>query len=111
MIRTLDTAAPVNANPLPGILRALQAALLGRPASRSRESHPVHELASGSTMVLCEPFGRRVECLDGCVWITLDGDPRDIVVEAGQTFTADRNQRALIHALEASLVRVNRPAP
>ena len=110
MISTLDTAAPVTANPLPGLLRALYAAATGRPAARSRESHPVHELARGRTLTLCEALGQRVECLDGCVWITLDGDRRDIVVEAGQAFTADRNQRALIHALEASLVCVTRPA-
>jgi len=109
MIRTLDAAASVSANPLPGILRALCAALLGRPAASSRASHPVHELPSGRTLVLCAPLGQRMECVDGCVWITLDGDPRDIVLEAGQTFTADRNQRALIHALEASLLRVTRP--
>lgn len=61
-------------------------------------------------MILCEPLGQRVECLGGCVWITLDGDRRDIVVEGGQAFTADRDQRALIHALEASLLRVSYPA-
>lgn len=106
MISTVDTAAPVAANPLPGLLRALHAIVLGRPAARSRESQAAHELPKGRTLTLRKPLGQRVECLDGCVWITLDGDPRDVVLEAGQAFTADRNQPALIHALEASLVRV-----
>jgi len=109
MISTVNTAASVTAYPLPGLLRALFAAVIGRPVACSRESYPVHELPNGRTLILSAPLGQRVECLGGSVWITLDGDPRDIIVEAGQAFTADRNQRALIHALEASLVRVTRP--
>jgi hypothetical protein len=110
MITTLDTASPATANPLPGLLRALRDAVLGKPAARSREWLAVHELPLAHTLTLFEPLGHELECLAGCVWITLDGDPRDVVIEAGQAFTADRNQRTLIHALEASLVRVTRPA-
>ena len=45
--------------------------------------------------------GRRVECLSGCLWITQDGDPRDVVLEAGQAFEFDRDG-ALLSALDDS---------
>lgn len=74
-----------------------------RPAQDSRT---LHRLAKGSFLNLQRPRGQRVECLKGCLWITLDYDSRDFIVEAGQSFTADRQQRALIHALAASHLRV-----
>ena len=45
--------------------------------------------------------GRRVECLSGCLWITQDGDPRDVVLGAGQAFDFDRDG-AILSALDDS---------
>ena len=45
------------------------------------------------------PLGQRVECLGGSLWITQDGDIRDVVVDAGQGFAFDRPGHALISAL------------
>lgn len=33
--------------------------------------------------------GTRVRAVDGTVWITIDADPRDIVLDAGQSFVVD----------------------
>jgi Protein of unknown function (DUF2917) len=76
------------------------------PASPSRDVQAVHQLPQAHTMTLAEPLGHALVCLAGCIWITQDGDPRDVVINAGQVFTPDRNRRTLIHALEASQVRV-----
>ena len=46
--------------------------------------------------------GVRVSCNEGCLWITLDNDPRDIVLEPGQFFAGTQHRRALIYALQAS---------
>jgi len=50
----------------------------------------------------------RIECLAGCVWLTHDGDPRDVVLQAPATHLADRDSRLLIHALDDAKVRVSR---
>jgi hypothetical protein len=46
--------------------------------------------------------GRRVECLSGSIWITQDGDPRDIVLAAGEAFDFDRRGDALLSAFADS---------
>jgi hypothetical protein len=51
--------------------------------------------------VRAEP-GQRVECLSGWLWITQDGDRRDIVLGSGDGFEFDRPGNALVSALDDS---------
>jgi hypothetical protein len=46
--------------------------------------------------------GRRIEALSGCLWVTMDHDLRDIVVEAGEGFSIDRDDDTLVSALDHS---------
>jgi DUF2917 family protein len=46
--------------------------------------------------------GRRVECLSGSIWITQDGDRRDIVLGTGEAFDFDRRGDALLSAFADS---------
>ncbi len=48
--------------------------------------------------------GMEIACLSGCVWLTMEGDSRDITLAAGDAFTLERNGLALISAIEPSLV-------
>jgi hypothetical protein len=49
--------------------------------------------------------GQRIECRTGQLWITQDGDPRDVILDADQCFTLDRSGHALVSALkDASFV-------
>jgi hypothetical protein len=48
------------------------------------------------------PYDHRVECLSGALWITQDGDSRDIILAPGDSFSFDRIGDALISALEDS---------
>ena len=45
----------------------------------------------------------------GCLWVTMDGDQRDIVLRAGDRWTVERNGRTLIHAHVPSTVRLTMP--
>jgi hypothetical protein len=52
----------------------------------------------------------RIACVEGTVWITLDSDPRDIVLEASGVFITQEHRRALVYAMEPSTITVT-PAP
>jgi hypothetical protein len=69
----------------------------------------VREIARNDIVEVTQPLYVAIECLKGSVWVTLDGDSRDVVLDAGQTFVVDRNQRTLLQALEAARVRFVKP--
>ena len=46
----------------------------------------------------------------GCLWITMDGDRRDIVLGAGESWTVERNGRTLVYAEAPSTLRIAAPA-
>jgi hypothetical protein len=46
--------------------------------------------------------GTRITCCRGSLWVTLDNDPRDIVLEAGESFFGSEHRRALVYAFQAS---------
>ena len=68
------------------------------------------EIARNQILEVKQPLGVTIECLDGSIWVTLDGDSRDVVLGAGQSFVVDRNHRTLLQALDAARVRLIEPA-
>jgi hypothetical protein len=60
-------------------------------------------LARGSIRHLAARPGRRVVVLRGSIWITRDGDPRDIVLEGGESFDFDGRGDALLSAFDDSI--------
>jgi hypothetical protein len=48
----------------------------------------------------------RFTCREGALWITLDNDERDVVIEAGEDFTTPEHRRALVYALQPSRLYV-----
>lgn len=78
---------------------------LGKPLQ-----YITQEIAKNGIVEVQQPLGVTIECLEGSVWVTLDNDARDVVLEVGQTFVVDRNQRTLLLALTAARVRLMEPA-
>jgi hypothetical protein len=71
-------------------------------------------LLGRETLRLTRGKGETIVCRTGAVWITVDHDRRDTILEPGQSFTLDSDESVLVHAFEASTVGViasPRPAP
>lgn len=66
-------------------------------------------LAKGAMVSVPDIDGFHLHCREGSLWLTLDHDPRDIVLEAGARYTGSGHRRALIYALEKSCLTL-RPA-
>lgn len=63
---------------------------------------PVRRLPRRGLLRVPEGLGRAVVCLEGCLWITVDDDPRDVVLGPGEQHVFDRSGRALVSAFEPS---------
>lgn len=45
-------------------------------------------------------------CLEGELWLTRDLDPEDHILQSGQRFTIVRSDKAIVHALRQSRIRL-----
>jgi Protein of unknown function (DUF2917) len=61
------------------------------------------------TLVLENARGTVIAVDHGCLWITLEGDTRDIVLTDGMRFEIDRRGRTIAVAEENTRVRLSTP--
>lgn len=66
-------------------------------------------LGPGELLNLERAAGARIGSRGGSVWITQDGDPRDIVLEAGEVFELDRDSPVIVQAIATAVVTVAAP--
>jgi hypothetical protein len=77
----------------------------------SRRTHDV-ALRAGDVLPIDVRGARAVvECLEGRVWVTQQGDSRDIVLRPGRSFTLSRRGRGVIQTLRAARVRLGGAEP
>src|SRR5947209_2348921 len=68
-------------------------------------------LAPGELLNIEHAAGARIGSRNGSVWITQDGDPRDIVLEPGDVFELDRDSPVIVQAIENAVVTIADPVP
>jgi hypothetical protein len=69
--------------------------------------HTNHELDAHASLALRDAGGRTIRCVSGSVWLTMEGDLRDIVLAAGESFIVDRNGITILAAQKRSVVEVS----
>ena len=73
------------------------------------ELHTKRKIDPRRGLTLSDAAGREVTCLTGTVWLTMEGDPRDVVLEAGASFVIDRDGLTILAAQAPSEVTVSVP--
>lgn len=68
------------------------------------------ELDQALFLRIAEAAGTTVACLDGCLWITRDGCPKDTLLTPGERYIVEDATRVIVSALGPSLARVSQPA-
>lgn len=66
-------------------------------------------LAHQATMRINDPAGLEITATRGTIWLTLDGDLRDVILTAGtsdDTFITTEHRTAILYALADSQVSV-----
>ena len=61
------------------------------------------------SLVLDGAEGTIISVDSGCLWVTLENDPRDVVLGRGMRFEVDRSGRTVVVAEEDSRLRLTRP--
>jgi hypothetical protein len=59
-------------------------------------------LRKGEVHRIPKGLGRRIEALNGSLWVTMDNDLRDIMITTGEGFTLDTGRETLVSALADS---------
>ena len=56
-------------------------------------------LPADGVLRVARPLGRTVSCLEGTLWLTHDGDCRDVILPAGCSHRCDRDTKLIVQAL------------
>jgi len=64
------------------------------------------DLAHLDIVMLAGASGRVVSCTRGELWITVDGDPRDLVLLSGQQHRIDTDLAVVISALKPAIMKI-----
>ncbi|MBI5278953.1 MAG: DUF2917 domain-containing protein [Burkholderiales bacterium] len=80
----------------------LNASFLPQQPARREPASRTQGLAKGALLRIDRPLGAVVQCSRGTVWVTHDGDPKDVVLEAGESYRSRSAARLIVQALEDS---------
>ena len=69
-------------------------------------NRPPMALKKNALLSIAKPLGCRIDCLEGTLWITQDGDVRDTLLSAGEHHIARSRPRLIVQALEPGVVRI-----
>jgi len=58
------------------------------------------QLPRRAMLRLGDMAGVELVCVSGAIWLTLDGDPKDIVLLPGDSFVTAHRRPAIVYALE-----------
>ena len=77
------------------------------PASDESDNSKLIILAKGEVRRVAGGRGVvGIDCREGCVWVTQSGDPRDLILQAGEVGKMAGRGLVLVESLRSSVVRI-----
>jgi len=70
---------------------------------------PTVSLPARQLFVIPDAASAHILCTNGCLWLTLDDDPRDVILEPGDSFETAEHRRALLYAIQGSAFVLDAP--
>ena len=64
-------------------------------------------LKNANLLMLDDSLDVSIECLEGSLWITQDGDPRDVILSAGHSYRIDRTSRVMVFATSDARLEIS----
>ncbi|SNS99015.1 Protein of unknown function [Noviherbaspirillum humi] len=64
------------------------------------------ELAADASLCLRQPLGLTLQVLEGVLWVSQDGDIRDLVLAAGDSLRVERNAPLIVSPLGKATARL-----
>ncbi len=68
--------------------------------------HTKHELEALASLALRNVRNSTIKVVSGTLWLTMEGDTRDVILNAGESFTVERDGVTVLAAHTASVVEV-----
>ncbi|MGE5467046.1 MAG: DUF2917 domain-containing protein [Ignavibacteria bacterium] len=65
------------------------------------------ELSGRESLTLGGLRGHEIQCAAGELWLTLDGEGRDVILAPGGAYTVETNAELVVSAFKASVLRVS----
>jgi hypothetical protein len=59
---------------------------------------------------IADVAGLQLRCSEGTLWLTLDNDPRDVILEAGESFVGTEHRHGIVYALKDARLSVSASA-
>lgn len=69
------------------------------------------QLANNQPICARQARGLSITCTSGVIWITVDGEPGDTYLMAGQTHELNSNGLAIIESIGDGRIRLHQPEP
>jgi hypothetical protein len=69
--------------------------------------HPMIDLPRNGVLRIADGQPHMIDVFEGEVWVTQDGDPRDVILEAGESFRFDSDGLTLVQAFRPSRLLVS----
>jgi hypothetical protein len=78
------------------------------PYSDQQSDAGEYRLHPQQVLRLASPFGQRIEVTKGVLWVTIEGDPEDYVLQAGDSLVINRRGVAVAQALTDAAYRFSK---